>query len=57
MSSSLQTVLALAVVLVAVGFLLRSWFGKKKAPGCGDACGAVSPEVKGLQKRLKNYKL
>ena len=53
MSSTLQTIIAFAVVALAAAFLLRSWLGKKKASGCGGACGAVSPEVKALQARLK----
>jgi hypothetical protein len=53
MSSSVQTIVALGLVALAVAFLLRSWLGKKKNPGCGGACGAVSPEIKQLQKQLK----
>ena len=54
MSSSLQTFLALGFVALAAAFLLRSWFSKKKKSGCGGgACGAVNPEVKELQARLK----
>ena len=54
MSSSLQTVIALAVVVLAAAWLLRGWFGKKKSSGCSSqGCGAVSPEVKKLQARLK----
>ena len=53
MSSSLQTVIALGLVALAAAFLLRSWFRKKKSSGCGGACGAVNPEVKALQARLK----
>ena len=54
MSSSLQTIIALGLVAVAAALLLRSWFGKRKKPGCGgETCGAVSPEVKKLQARLK----
>jgi hypothetical protein len=52
MSSTLQTLIALAVVVIAATFLLRSWFGNQKTPGCGGNCGAVSPEVKKLQQRL-----
>ncbi len=55
MSSSLQTLIALAVVALAATFLLRSWFRKKKSSGCGStgACGAISPEVKKLQAQLR----
>jgi hypothetical protein len=53
MSSTLQTVIALAVVAIAAALLVRSWL-KKKSPGCGsEACGAVSPEIKKLQAKLK----
>jgi hypothetical protein len=53
MSSSLQTLIALALVALAAALLLRSWFGKKKSSGCGhEGCGAVSPEVKKLKSRL-----
>jgi len=54
MTSSTQTIIALAVVALAAALLLRSWFGKKKSPGCGSGdCGAVSPEIKKLQAKLK----
>ncbi len=54
MSSSLQTILALAIVALATTLLLRFWFGKKKSTGCGNEhCGAVSPEIKKLQAKLK----
>jgi hypothetical protein len=54
-SSSLQTFIALAVVALAAAYLLRGWFRKKQQPGCGSTgeCGAISPEVKELQARLK----
>ena len=54
MSSSLQTLLALAVVALAAVLLIRSAFKKRKRPGCGAACGAISPEVKKLQAKLKS---
>ncbi len=54
MSSSLQTLIALGLVALALAFLLRSWFGKKKSSGCESAgCSAISPEVKKLQAKLK----
>ena len=54
MSSSLQTIIALAIVALATGLLLRSWFSKKKSSGCGsESCSAVSPEIKKLQAKLK----
>jgi hypothetical protein len=56
MPSSLQTLIALGLVALAVAFLLRSWFRKKKSSGCGSAgdCAAVSPEVKKLQSKLRH---
>ncbi len=54
MSSSLQTLIALLIVAVAATLLVRSWFAKRKQPGCGsENCSAVSPEVKKLQAKLK----
>ena len=54
MTSSCQTIIALLIVAVAAALLLRSWFGKKKSPGCGnESCSAVSPEVRKLQSKLR----
>jgi len=54
MSSSIQTIIALAIVASAAALLLRAWFGRKKSSGCGGGeCGAVSPEMKKLQAQLK----
>jgi MYXO-CTERM domain-containing protein len=55
MSSSLQTLIALGLVALAAAFLLRSWLRRKKSPGCGSTgdCGAISPEVRKLQAKLK----
>jgi hypothetical protein len=53
MSPDLQTAVALAIVVLAATLLIRSWFNKKKSPGCGANCGAVSPEMKRLQAKLK----
>lgn len=55
MNSDLQTILALGVVALAAGLLLRSWLRKKSSPGCGnDTCSAVTPEIKKLKNQLKN---
>lgn len=56
MSSSLQTLIVAALALLAVAYLVWTWFGPKKKSGCGGtgACGAVSPEVKKLRARLKH---
>jgi hypothetical protein len=54
MSSSLQFIIALALVLFAVAYLGWNFFLKRKPPGCGSAgCDAVSPEIKKLQAKLK----
>jgi hypothetical protein len=54
MSASFQSILALGIVVIAVVLLLYSLFRKKKNSGCGgEGCGAISPEVKKLQARLK----
>jgi len=54
MSASLQTFIALVLVAIAATLLVRSWLKKGRNPGCGsEGCGAVSPEVKKLQARLK----
>lgn len=55
MSSLFQTIVALALVALAATLLVRSWIRKSRKPGCaGEGCGAVSPEVKKLQARLKS---
>lgn len=55
MTPFLQTVVALAVVAVAATWLIWNNVRKKKQSGCasGGMCGAVSPEVKALQAKLK----
>ena len=54
MSSSVQTVIALALVAVAATWLIWSAVRKRRTPGCGsEGCAAVSPEVKKLKSRLK----
>jgi hypothetical protein len=53
MSPTVQTILALALVALAAAWLVRRAIVKRKNPGCGDDCGAVSPEMKRLQARLK----
>lgn len=54
MSATLQTIIALIIVALAAALLLRSWFSKRKSPGCGsESCGAVSPEIKKLRSRIK----
>ena len=54
MSPALQTVIALGIVALAAGLLLRSWLKKKSQPGCGnDTCSAVTPEIKSLRKKAR----
>jgi hypothetical protein len=53
MSPSLQTAIALIIVVLAAVYLIRTMLKKRRSPGCGDGCGAVSPDVKKLQARLK----
>jgi hypothetical protein len=54
MSASLQTIIAIVIVVIAATLLVRSWLKKGKHPGCSsEGCGAVSPEVRKLQARLK----
>ncbi|HEY4300666.1 MAG TPA: hypothetical protein VGM73_07330 [Candidatus Didemnitutus sp.] len=53
MSATLQTVIALAAVAAALVYLVSLAIRKRRQPGCGDNCGAVSPEVKRLQARLR----
>ncbi len=53
MSSDLQTFVALGLVALAAAYLLRTWFGPAKKSGCAGSCGAVSPEVRKLQRRIR----
>lgn len=53
MTPAFQTLLALGLVALAGLLLLRSFLRKRKQPGCDRDCGAVGPEIKQLQSRLK----
>lgn len=53
MSSDFQTLAAFGLVALAATYLLWTWFGPKKKSGCAGSCGAVSPEVKKLQRHLR----
>ena len=53
MSPALQSIFALAIVALAATWLVRRSLAKKKNCGCGDDCGAVSPELRKLQARIK----
>jgi membrane protein implicated in regulation of membrane protease activity len=56
MNPEIQTLLALVVVAVAATWLVRRMIAKRKNPGCGTECGAVSPEIKRLQAHLARRK-
>ena len=53
MSSAFQTIAALIVVAIAAVWLVARMIAKRRNPGCGGDCGAVSPEIKKLQAHLK----
>ncbi len=54
MSSPIQTILALAIVAIAAIWLLARAMAKRKNPGCGGDCGAVSREVRDLKAKLRH---
>jgi hypothetical protein len=53
MSPQTQTIIALLVVAIAAAWLTLRALAKRRNPGCGSDCGAVSHEVKRLQAHLK----
>ncbi len=53
MTASAQTVAALLIVALASAALIRHAIVSRKT-GCGDGCGAVSPDAKALLKKLRN---
>lgn len=56
MTADLQSILALAVVALAAIWLVRRALLKRKNPGCGSDCGAVSPDLKRLQSHIAKRK-
>lgn len=52
MSAEIQTIVALSVVAAAATWLVLRALAKRRNPGCGTDCGAVSPEIKRLQSHL-----
>lgn len=52
MSSEFQTIAALVIVAAAATWLVMRAIAKRKHPGCGSDCTALSPEIKRLQARL-----
>lgn len=53
MSAPVQTILALIVVAIALAYLVRRAVVKHRNGGCGTDCGAISPEIRRLQAKLK----
>jgi len=51
MSSDLQTPLALLVVAVTLGLLLRGAWKKRRKPGCGGDCGCPTDDFKARLKK------
>lgn len=54
MTPQVQTIVALVIVALAAVWLVVRALAKRKQPGCGTDCGAVSPEIRKLQARLKH---
>ena len=52
MSPTLQSILALAIVALAVIWLVRRALAKRKNPGCGGDCGCPSSEVKAAAAKI-----
>jgi hypothetical protein len=46
MSTDFQTIAALVVVAIAVGWLVARAFAKRRDPGCGGGCGCPSEKLK-----------
>jgi len=53
MAASEQTVIALAIVVLAAGGLVWRAVAARGKPGCGDSCGAVSPDAKAFLKKVR----
>jgi hypothetical protein len=51
MTPHFQTILALAVVAVAAGWLVLGAVSKKKKPGCGGGCGCATDDFKAKLKK------
>jgi hypothetical protein len=45
MSTQVQTIIALAIVVVAVGLLVRGAMKKKKHPGCGCPANELKAKI------------
>jgi hypothetical protein len=51
MTSTTQTIVALAIVVVAAVWLVARAVAKRKNPGCSDDCGCAATELKAKLKR------
>ena len=51
MSPKLQTVLALVLVALAAGWLVRRSLAKRKNPGCSSDCGCAADKFKSSLKQ------
>ncbi len=51
MPSNWQTPLAILVVLVAAGLIVRGALKKRKTPGCGGGCGCPTDKFKARLKK------
>jgi len=51
MNPEIQTIIALAIVVIVVALLGRSYFKKRKNPGCGGGCACPTDQFK---KQLKS---
>jgi hypothetical protein len=51
MSPEAQTVVALALVALATGWLVLRALAKRRRPGCGSDCGCPTDELKEKLKR------
>jgi len=52
MNETLQTIIALAVVGLAVGWLGWRAFARRGQPGCGSGCAGPTDQFKARLKRL-----
>jgi hypothetical protein len=56
MSPEFQTIAALIIVALAVLWLVMRALAKRKNPGCGSDCTALTPELKRLQAHMAKRK-
>ena len=53
MTFRFQTIAALVVVALAAAWLVRRAIVARHQSGCGEGCGAISPDARELRKRIK----